>query len=60
MGNCGDWGKIPDWVKKANVMFIFNKGEKEYLGNCKSVSCTSVCANVMEKNFLESISKYAK
>ena len=60
MENCGDWGKFPEWKKRANVMFIFNKGEKEYLGNCKSVSCTSIRVNIIENNFLELISKDAR
>lgn len=60
MENCGDWEKIPEWKKIANVMFIFKKGEKEYLGNCKSVSCTSICVNIMENNLLKLFSKDAK
>ncbi|KAK4829834.1 hypothetical protein QYF61_006844 [Mycteria americana] len=36
------------------------QGEKEYLGNCKSVSCTSVRVNIMEDNLLELISKDAR
>lgn len=41
-------------------MFIFNKGEKEYLGKGKSVSCTSVHVNIMENDLLELISKDAR
>jgi len=42
--------------KRANAMLVFNKGEKEYLGNWKSASCTSVCVNSIENNLLEFLS----
>lgn len=41
-------------------MFIFNKGEKEYLGKGKSVSCILVRENIMENDLLELISKDAR
>lgn len=43
--------------KRANASFIFKKGKKEYPGSYRPVSFTYVLGKVMEKLFLETITK---
>lgn len=52
--------EVTDDGKKANIMPIFKKGEKEDLGNCTSVSLISILGKIMEQILLEAISKHSK
>lgn len=49
---------LEDW-RNVNVSF-FKMGKKEYLGNDRLVSLTSIPGNVMEQLILENISKHVK
>lgn len=52
-------GEVPIDLKLAKVP-IFKKVEREYSGNYKSVSLTSVSGEIMEKIMLEVIEKHLK
>ena len=53
--NSLDVGKVPmDW-KNANVMPLFKKGERQKVGNYRSVSLTSVVGKLLESIIKEVI-----
>jgi len=50
-------GEVPkDW-RKANVTLVFKKGKKEYPGNYRPVSVTSIPGKKIEQLILKVISK---
>ncbi|GAB0195797.1 mitochondrial enolase superfamily member 1 [Grus japonensis] len=50
-------GEVPDDWRLASVMPIYKKGQKEDLGNYRSVSLTSVLGKVMEQFILGALTK---
>ena len=50
-------GEVPEDWRIANVTLVFKKSRKEYLGNYRPVSLTSVPGKVLEQLVLDAISK---
>ncbi|KFW84296.1 hypothetical protein N336_05568, partial [Phalacrocorax carbo] len=51
-------GEVPvDW-RSGNVTPIYKKGQKEYLGNYRPVSLTSVLGKVVEQIILSAITQH--
>jgi len=50
-------GEVPEDWRKASVTPIFKKGKKDYPGNNRPVSLTSILGKVMEQLILEVINK---
>uniref|UniRef100_A0A674JIV0 Reverse transcriptase domain-containing protein n=1 Tax=Terrapene triunguis TaxID=2587831 RepID=A0A674JIV0_9SAUR len=51
-------GEIPEDWKRANIVPIYKKGNKDNLGNYRPVSLTSVPGKIMEQIIKQSICKH--
>ncbi|CAM5157187.1 unnamed protein product [Eretmochelys imbricata] len=51
-------GDIPEDWKRANIMSIYKKGNKDNLGNYRPVSLTSAIGKIMEQIIKQSICKH--
>ena len=56
--NCLKEGIFPDEWKKANVVPIHKKNDKQILSNYRPVSLLPVCSKIFERLIYDSIYKY--
>ena len=47
--SCLDHGKFPEEWKKANVVPVFKKGDKQCVKNYRPVSLLPICSKIFER-----------